>query len=119
MVNSISFPGTIHTAICKVFDFTAGATGVTEETARKAGLDAVETVVNASPDKPGFMGAKLLISKIVIDVKANKIIGYQCVGNGDVSRQLATAAMAIQGGDESRSALLRRFTLCTAILTCY
>jgi rhodanese-related sulfurtransferase len=96
--NSISFPGTIHTAICKIFDFTAGATGVSEDTARKAGIDAVETVVNASPDKPGFMGAKLLISKIVIDVKTNKIIGYQCVGNGDVSRQLATAAMAIQGG---------------------
>ncbi len=96
--NSISFPGTIHTAICKIFDFTAGATGVSEETARKAGIDAIETVVNASPDKLGFMGAKLLISKIVIDVKANKIIGYQCVGNGDVSRQLATAAMAIQGG---------------------
>ncbi|PHR29801.1 MAG: pyridine nucleotide-disulfide oxidoreductase [Desulfotalea sp.] len=96
--NTISFPGTIHTAICKIFDFAAGATGVSEDTARKNGFDAVETVVNASPDKPGFMGAKLLISKIVIDTKSNKIIGYQCVGNGDVSRQLATAAMAIQGG---------------------
>ncbi|MFT5697728.1 MAG: NADPH-dependent 2,4-dienoyl-CoA reductase/sulfur reductase-like enzyme [Desulforhopalus sp.] len=96
--NSVSFPGTIHTAICKIFDFAAGTTGVSEENAKKSGLNAVETVVNASPDKPGFMGAKLLISKIVIDKKANKIIGYQCVGNGDVSRQLATAAMAIQGG---------------------
>ena len=96
--NSVSFPGTIHTAICKIFDFAAGATGVSGETARNSGFDAVETVVNASPDKPGFMGAKLLISKIVIDTKTNKIIGYQCVGNGDVSRQLATAAMAIQGG---------------------
>lgn len=95
--NSVSFPGTIHTAICKVFDFAAGATGVSEEVARRNGLENVETVVNASPDKPGFMGAKLLVSKIVINSKTNTIIGYQCVGNGDVSRQIATASMAIQG----------------------
>jgi NADPH-dependent 2,4-dienoyl-CoA reductase/sulfur reductase-like enzyme/rhodanese-related sulfurtransferase len=97
MGNSVTFPGTVHTAICKIFDFGAGATGISEATARKCGFDAIETVVNASPDKPGFMGAKILISKIVIDTKTSKIIGYQCVGNGDVSRQLATAAMAIQG----------------------
>lgn len=95
--NSVTFPGTVHTAICKVFDFAAGATGVSEDAARKSGIKGVETVVNASPDKPGFMGAKLLVSKIVVNTETNTIIGYQCVGNGDVSRQLATAAMAIQG----------------------
>ncbi len=95
--NSVQFPGTVHTAICKIFDFAAGATGLTETAAKKSGLTNIETVVNASPDKPGFMGAKLLISKIVIDKESERIIGYQCVGNGDVSRQLATAAMAIQG----------------------
>ncbi|BHH85643.1 FAD-dependent oxidoreductase [Desulforhopalus sp. 52FAK] len=95
--NCVTFPGTIHTAICKVFDFVAGATGLSEETARKSGFESVETVVNASPDKPGFMGAKLLVSKIVVNTENNTIIGYQCVGNGDVSRQIATAAMAIQG----------------------
>ncbi len=94
--NNVKFPGTVHTAICKVFDFGAGATGLSEDAAKAAGFDAI-SVINASPDKPGFMGAKLLISKIVIDQKSRRIIGYQCVGNGDVSKQLATAAMAIQG----------------------
>lgn len=95
--NSIVFPGTIHTAICKAFDFAAGSTGLTEKTARENAIDNVETVVNASPDKPGFMGAGLLVSKIMVDKSSKRILGYQCVGNGDVSRQLATAAMAIQG----------------------
>lgn len=95
--NSIVFPGTIHTAICKAFDFAAGSTGLTEKSARENSIDNVETVINASPDKPGFMGAGLLVSKIMVDKSSKRILGYQCVGNGDVSRQLATAAMAIQG----------------------
>jgi len=95
--NSVVFEGTIHTSICKIFDFAAGSAGLTEKSAAQNNIDNIETVVNASPDKPGFMGAGLLISKILVDKSSKRILGYQCVGNGDVSRQLATAAMAIQG----------------------
>lgn len=95
--NVATFPGTIQTVICKVFDFGAGATGLSERTARAQGMTDIETVVNASPDKPGFMGAKLLISKLLVEKSTGRILGYQCVGSGDVSRQLATAAMAVRG----------------------
>lgn len=94
--NTVTFPGTYHTGICKVFDFAAGSTGLSEKAARRLGLEGFTTVVNASPDKPGFMGAKILISKLLVD-RDRRILGYQCVGLGDVSRQIATAAMAIQG----------------------
>lgn len=94
--NVATFPGTIHTGICKVFDFAAGSTGLSEKAAQRIGLSGYTTVVNASPDKPGFMGAKILISKLLVD-REQRILGYQCVGLGDVSRQIATAAMAIQG----------------------
>ncbi len=96
--NQVTFPGTLHTGICKVFDFAAGSTGLSETKARAAGYDDLVTVVNASLDKPEFMGAKLLISKMVVDRKTGKILGVQCVGPGDVSKQIATAAMAILGG---------------------
>jgi NADPH-dependent 2,4-dienoyl-CoA reductase/sulfur reductase-like enzyme/rhodanese-related sulfurtransferase len=94
--NTVVFPGTIHTGICKVFDYAAGSTGLSEKAAQRIGLSGYTTVVNASPDKPGFMGAKILISKLLVD-KDQRVLGYQCVGLGDVSRQIATAAMAIQG----------------------
>ncbi len=94
--NTATFPGTVHTGICKVFDFSAGSTGLSEKAAQRIGMDGYTTVVNASPDKPGFMGAKILVSKLLVD-KEQRILGYQCVGLGDVSRQIATAAMAIQG----------------------
>ena len=95
--NTAQFPGTIHTGIAKVFDFSAGSTGLSEAKARAAGYDNIVTVINASLDKPEFMGAKLLVSKVVADGRTGRILGVQCVGPGDVSKQIATAAMAILG----------------------
>lgn len=93
-----TFPGTIQTGICKVFDFAAGSTGLSEKAARAAGFANIETVINASPDKPGFMEGLLLVTKLVVDKKGGRILGAQCVGPGDVSKQLAIWAMAIKGG---------------------
>jgi len=95
--NVKEFPGTIQTGICKVFDFAAGSTGLSERSAKANGFD-FETVINASPDKPGFMKGQLLVTKLVADRKTRKILGSQCVGPGDVSKQIAQWAMAIQGG---------------------
>ncbi|MFW5770896.1 MAG: FAD-dependent oxidoreductase [Spirochaetota bacterium] len=97
MGNSVTFPGTIQTGICKVFDYGAGATGLSETNARKLGYD-IETVINASPDKPGFMEGKLLVTKVVADKRSGKILGAQCIGPGEVSKQVAQWAMAIKGG---------------------
>jgi len=91
------FRGTIQTGICKVFDFGAGSTGLSERAARDPGFDDIETVINAGPDKPGFMEGKLLVTKLIVDRKNGRILGAQCVGPGDVSKQIAVWAMAIQG----------------------
>ncbi|HQP50230.1 MAG TPA: FAD-dependent oxidoreductase [Spirochaetota bacterium] len=96
--NTVTFPGTIQTGICKVFDYGAGATGLSERNARAAGYNDIETVINASPDKPGFMEGLLLVTKLVADKKSGKILGAQCIGPGDVSKQIAIWAMAIKGG---------------------
>ena len=96
--NNVTFPGTIQTGICKVFDFSAGATGLSVNSATKNGYEDIVTVINASPDKPGFMEGLLLVTKMVADRKTGKILGAQCVGPGNVSKQIAQWAMAIQGG---------------------
>ncbi len=96
--NQATFPGTIQTGICKVFDCTAGSTGLSEKAARESGFDEIETAINASPDKPGFMEGKMLITKVVVDKPSGRILGAQCVGLGDVSKQIAQWAMAIKGG---------------------
>ena len=91
------FPGSIMTGICKVFNYQAGSTGISERIAKDLGYD-YETVVTAGPDKPGFMEGLLLINKMVVDRPTGRLLGFQCVGPGDVSKQIAIAAMAIKGG---------------------
>lgn len=92
--NQKKFPGTTQTGVCKVFDYNAGATGLSEANAIKSGYDVV-SVITASPDKPGFMGAKLLIIKMVADAKTGQVLGVQCIGPGDASKRIAIAAMAV------------------------
>jgi NADPH-dependent 2,4-dienoyl-CoA reductase/sulfur reductase-like enzyme/rhodanese-related sulfurtransferase len=96
--NRAAFPGTIQSGICKAFDFAAGSTGLTERRARQEGYEVV-TAVNAGPDKPGFMGAKPIVSKMVAEAGTGRILGFQCVGSGDVNRQTAEAAMAVMNGN--------------------
>jgi NADPH-dependent 2,4-dienoyl-CoA reductase/sulfur reductase-like enzyme/rhodanese-related sulfurtransferase len=95
--NVAKFPGTIQTGICKVFDYGVGATGLSEQNAIRNGIENIETVVNASLDKPGFMQGKLLVTKLVVDKSNGLILGAQVLGPGDVSKQVAIWAMAIQG----------------------
>ncbi len=92
-----TFPGTIQTGVCKIFDFAAGSTGLSERAARAAGYD-IETAINASTDKPAYMGGKLLVTELVVERGTERILGAQCIGPGDVSKQLVLWAMAIRGG---------------------
>jgi NADPH-dependent 2,4-dienoyl-CoA reductase/sulfur reductase-like enzyme/rhodanese-related sulfurtransferase len=95
--NCVTFPGTIQTGICKVFDYAAGSTGLSETAAKRNGYQDILTVINASPDKPGFMEGKLLVTKLVAEKKTGRVLGAQCIGPGNVSKQIAQWAMAIQG----------------------
>ncbi len=95
--NVVKFPGTIQTGICKVFDYGVGSTGLSEQNAVRLGITDIETVVNASLDKPGFMNGNLLITKLIADRKNGSILGAQVLGPGDVSKQVAIWAMAIKG----------------------
>jgi NADPH-dependent 2,4-dienoyl-CoA reductase/sulfur reductase-like enzyme/rhodanese-related sulfurtransferase len=96
--NTVTFPGTIQTGICKVFDFSAGSTGLSETSAKKNGYEDIITVMNASTDRPNFMGGELIITKLVCERSTGKILGAQCIGPGNVAKQIAQWAMAIQGG---------------------
>ncbi len=95
--NQAMFPGTIQTGICKIFDYAAGSTGLSEEAARAIHADNIETAINASPDKPGFMNPDVLVTKLVVTRDQGRILGAQCIGPGDVSKQIAIWAMAIKG----------------------
>jgi NADPH-dependent 2,4-dienoyl-CoA reductase/sulfur reductase-like enzyme/rhodanese-related sulfurtransferase len=92
------FRGVCGTAIVKVFDYTAAATGLSETAAKKAGFD-VQTVLSPSPDKAHFYpGAKTIAIKLVADTKTRKLLGAQIIGPGDADKRIDVAATAIGFG---------------------
>lgn len=93
--NNVNYEGMIGTGICKVFDYVAGSTGLSEKQAKRLGYSNIITAIQASPDKPGFMGAKPVIIKLVADKTTCRLLGMQAVGTGDVSKRVAIGAMAI------------------------
>jgi NADPH-dependent 2,4-dienoyl-CoA reductase/sulfur reductase-like enzyme/rhodanese-related sulfurtransferase len=95
--NSEEYNGVIGTGICKVFDFTAGSTGLSQKMAEREGFQNIITAVHAAPDKPGFMGASPLIIKLIAAKSTGRFLGMQAVGTGDVSKRVAMAAMALHG----------------------
>jgi NADPH-dependent 2,4-dienoyl-CoA reductase/sulfur reductase-like enzyme/rhodanese-related sulfurtransferase len=95
--NRATFPGTIQTGICKVFDFSAGSTGLSESAAKSSGYNII-AAVNAGADKPSYMDGALLITKLVVEKTSGRILGAQCVGPGNVGKQVAQWAVAIQAG---------------------
>ena len=96
--DSATFPGVTHTGICKILDYSVGSTGIAPHQAAAQGLTDIETATVGGLDIPGYMNGKPLISKMVVDRQSGRILGFQCIGEGDVSKRVATVAMAIRGG---------------------
>jgi NADPH-dependent 2,4-dienoyl-CoA reductase/sulfur reductase-like enzyme/rhodanese-related sulfurtransferase len=93
--NIQEYEGIVGTGICKVFDFAAGSTGLSEKMAQAEGYTNIITAIHAAPDKPGFMGGKPVIIKVVADKTTGRFLGLQAVGFGDISKEIAMAAVAL------------------------
>ncbi len=90
-----TFAGVLGTAILKVFDFSAGKTGLTEVAARAAGYQ-VETVLSPAPDRAHFYPeAKPIALKLVADKATGRLLGLQAVGPGAADKRIDAAATAI------------------------
>jgi len=89
------FVGVTGTSVCKIFDHTAGRTGLTEKQARELNLD-IETAVWSGPDMPHYIPrSKPLVVKMVASRRYRKLLGVQVVGMGEGDKRLDVAASAI------------------------
>jgi NADPH-dependent 2,4-dienoyl-CoA reductase/sulfur reductase-like enzyme/rhodanese-related sulfurtransferase len=95
--NIEEFEGVVGTGICKIADYRAGGTGLSEKMARAEGYANIITAIHAAPDKPGFMGGRPIIIKMIADKTTGKLLGMQAVGLGDVAKRVAMAAVALLG----------------------
>jgi NADPH-dependent 2,4-dienoyl-CoA reductase/sulfur reductase-like enzyme/rhodanese-related sulfurtransferase len=92
------FPGVSGSTVCKVFDFAAGCTGLSEHAAKAQGYDVI-TACAPGPDKAHYMpSSQSILIKLIVEKNTGRILGFEGAGPGDLSKRIDVAAMAIAAG---------------------
>ena len=93
-----AFPGVQGTFICKAFDYSVGATGITETQAGRMGIDAFAISVCGFDKAHYYPNSQIMGLKLIIENGTSKLLGLQAVGKGDVARRIDVAATAMRLG---------------------
>lgn len=96
---AIEFPGVLDAGGCKLFDMTVTATGLTEESAAREGIETVCAVVDSRSRHAMIPGMKPWKIKLVFDKNTQKIIGGQIVSHEVApAREIDAVTAFILGG---------------------
>lgn len=94
---SMKYRGALGTAVVKVFNATAAATGLTEKAAREAGFETGTAYVFKDNHVTYYPGGSQLSLKIVYDMKSGALLGGQAYGEHDVEKRIDVLATALHG----------------------
>ncbi|MFW6253468.1 MAG: FAD-dependent oxidoreductase [Chitinivibrionales bacterium] len=86
------------TAICKIFDLTAGVTGLNEKNARKCEVSYLKSYTHSASHASYYPGAFPLSIKILFDPEDGKLLGAQVVGKDGVDKRIDVFATAVRHG---------------------
>ncbi len=91
------YPGSLGTAIVRVFNVAAGLTGWTERRLRQAARPHRVTLVNDNHHAGYFPGAKPMALKVLWDPEDGRVLGAQATGFKGIDKRLDVLATAIVG----------------------
>lgn len=91
-----AFPGVQGTFVCKAFDYSVGATGITEAQARRMGIEAFAISVCGFDKAHYYPNSQIMALKLIFQNGSLKLLGLQAVGKGDVARRIDVAATAMR-----------------------
>lgn len=106
------YTGTQGSAVIKLFDMTAGATGLNEKGAAAMGLDYDKTYIYSASHASYYPGGANMSVKALWDRKTLKLLGAQIVGFDGVDKRLDVLAACIRLGAKITD--LTRLELCYA-----
>ena len=97
------FRGVQGTIVCKVFNITVAATGMSEKSLDRRRISGQEQHYEKIYLHPGhhvsyYPGAKPITMKLIFSREDGRILGAQAVGEEGVEKRIDVAAMAIQQG---------------------
>jgi NADPH-dependent 2,4-dienoyl-CoA reductase/sulfur reductase-like enzyme/rhodanese-related sulfurtransferase len=97
------FRGVQGTTVCRVFDITVAATGMSEKNLNRCKLSGQEQHYEKIYLHPGhhvnyYPGAKPITMKLIFSTEDGRVLGAQAVGEEGVDKRIDVIAMAIQKG---------------------
>lgn len=91
------YPGSIGTAIVRVFDIAAGVTGYTEKRLQQQKINYAKTIVTDFNHAGYYPGASHITIKLLWEKDTGRVMGGQVFGADGVDKRLDVLATAIQG----------------------
>ncbi|WP_211171001.1 CoA-disulfide reductase [Bacillus sp. DNRA2] len=96
--NVEKYPGTLGTAIAKIFDLTVASTGNNERTLGRLGIPYKVVHIHPACHATYYPGASQIALKLLFDGVTGKIFGAQAVGKEGTDKRIDVIATAIKGG---------------------
>ena len=93
-----AYKGTQGSAVLKLFDLTVAATGLTEEGAKRAGIEVEKAITFSASHASYYPGAKNLRIKGIFEKDTGRLLGAQIVGFEGVDKRTDVLATAIRAG---------------------
>jgi NADPH-dependent 2,4-dienoyl-CoA reductase/sulfur reductase-like enzyme/rhodanese-related sulfurtransferase len=94
---ALQYPGSIGTAIVRVFDHAAGIAGYSETRLKMEGVPYQTVTVNGSSHASYFPGAHTITLKLLWSPDDGRVLGAQAYGIDGVDKRLDVIATAIRG----------------------
>ncbi len=92
------YHGSQGSSVIQVFDLTAAATGLNENAAKQAGIDADKVILSPMSHAGYYPGGKLMTMKVIFEKGSNRLLGAQIVGYEGVDKRIDVLATAIRAG---------------------
>jgi rhodanese-related sulfurtransferase len=91
-----AYRGTQGTAVVKVFDMTAGGTGMTETELRAAGMEFRKVYTHQNGHAAYYPGTAPLFMKVLFDPAEGRLLGAQVLGWDGVDKRIDVFAVAVR-----------------------
>ncbi|MCU0748753.1 MAG: FAD-dependent oxidoreductase [Akkermansiaceae bacterium] len=94
---ALRYPGSIGTAIVRVFDHAAGITGYSETRLKQEGVSYQTVTVNGSSHASYYPGSETITLKLLWSPEDGRVLGAQASGKDGVDKRLDVIATALRG----------------------
>ena len=90
------FTGVLVSAVTRLFDIEAGATGISETAAARNRIEVVVGAISSKTKADYYPSAKPIKVKLIIEKESQRLIGAQIVGGEEVTQRINALSFAIQ-----------------------